>query len=707
MAEKVSALAVDFGSVHTRVLLIDVVDGVYRVVARGESRTTDGFPNYDIAVGLQRVLRDIGSATGRQLMDDTGRIITPERPDRSGVDSFSITASLGRPLRAVLVGLMPDLSISAALRAAAGTYMDIVASVHLNDGRTEEERLNALVLNVPDVVFVVGGTDTGARSALLEMAKIVRLAIQMTDRPRRPLVVYAGNRALDEDMAELFDKLTTYYIAENVQPTLEREQIESARAQLALAFDTYKETRSAAFAALRDMGDAAILPTAQSYDILAEYLGQQHPGGVLIVDIGSASSILSASIDGETHTAIRTEIGLGHSAPLIVEAVEPAAVQKWLPVVVKASEISNYLANKALRPATIPVSVRELHVEQALLRASVEAMIEDARPAWKIDPGPISPAVVIGAGAALTATGNPGYTALLLLDSVQPTGIVTLMADRYAGIAALGAVAGQRPEAVVQLIDSGAIETLGTAVCPQGKPVPDRPALTLEISYEDETAKHVVNGGEVWVLPVPAGRAVTVRVKCGRGLTINGKKRVKLTLTGGSMGVLFDARGRPIVTASTVEERAAQIPGWISQATGDPVIEIDPKWLQTMVPGADNLALPAESRPAPPEGLASLLEADEEPAADGKKTRAQRRAERAAKKAAKKAEREAKKQAKAAKKAEKERKKRGADDALAANLGEVSDNELDDLFGDGTPGDDSSKKGGSLDDELARLLDED
>ncbi len=714
MADKVSALAVDFGSVHTRVLLIDVVDGVYRVVARGESRTTDGFPNYNIAVGLQRILRDIGSATGRQLMDDTGRIITPERPDRSGVDAFSITASLGRPLRAVVVGLMPDLSIAAALRAAAGTYLDIVATINLDDGRTEEERLNALLLNVPDVVFIVGGTDAGARSALLEMAKIVRLAVQLTDRQRRPLIVYAGNRELDDEIAELFDNLTTYYIAENVQPTIATEHIESARAQLALAFDTYKETRSAAFAALREMGDATILPTAQSYDILTEYLGQKYEDGVVVVDVGSASSILSASMNGRTHTAIRTEIGLGHSAPLLLEALAatPAvglsSIQRWLPLVAKPEEISNYLANKALRPSTIPASIRDLYIEHALLRSAVQLMIEDARPSWNVAPGPLSVSAVIGAGSAFTETGNTGYTALLLLDAVQPAGVAMLLADRYGAIAALGAVAGQQPEAVVQLIDSGAIETLGMAVCPQGRPVPGKPAMTLQITFEGDSAEQVVNGGEIWILPAPAGREVTIRIKCGRGLTINGKKRVRLTLSGGSAGVAFDARGRPLTTSPDIAERAQQIPQWISQATGDDVIEIDPKWLATMAPGASNLAVSPDSLPVTPDGLASLLEADEIAETDGKprrKSRAERRAEQAAKKAAKQAERDAKKQAKAekkaAKQAQKQRGKQSAEDAL--NADNISDDELDDLFGD----DDSKKKDASLDDQFASLLDDD
>src|SRR5215470_7596708 len=132
-----SILAADFGSVHTRAVLIDVVDGVYRMVARAEGRTTGGFPVSDLTVGLNRVLTSLSQTTGRNFLAPDGQIITPERPDRSGVDHFVMTASLGRPLRTVLIGLVPDISVASGLRAAAGTYINVVETLSLADRRSE------------------------------------------------------------------------------------------------------------------------------------------------------------------------------------------------------------------------------------------------------------------------------------------------------------------------------------------------------------------------------------------------------------------------------------------------------------------------------------------------------------------------------------------------------------------------------------------
>src|SRR5579871_5735819 len=98
MAEN-SILAVDFGNVHTRALLIDLVEGVYQLVAQAEERTTGSFPISDVGVSFRRAVQQLSNNTGRLFIQKNGALITPEQPDRSGVDAFIATASLGRPLR--------------------------------------------------------------------------------------------------------------------------------------------------------------------------------------------------------------------------------------------------------------------------------------------------------------------------------------------------------------------------------------------------------------------------------------------------------------------------------------------------------------------------------------------------------------------------------------------------------------------------------
>jgi len=219
-----------------------------------------------------------------------------------------------------------------------------------------------------------------------------------------------------------------------------------------------------------------------------------------------------------------------------------------------------------------------------MLRAGIQALLEASRPAWmKSANGAVNGltfSMMVGAGAGLTQTGHPAFGALLLLDALQPVGVTQLRADPFALIPALGALAHSHPEAVVQVLDSYSLEQLGTAISVSGQPRPGRTAMKIKITTDDrQVIKQEVQGGHLWVYPLPLGKAVRVEVRAGGGLSIGGRGSLKMTLEGGTAGLIFDARGRPLPLAADARGRAAQLPLWVSEATGDPVKEIDEAWL--------------------------------------------------------------------------------------------------------------------------------
>jgi hypothetical protein len=578
-------LGADFGSVYTRLVLLDLVDGSYRLVAQAQERTTLGFPYEDIGIGLNQALENISQVTGRRLIGDNARLIMPQQPDQVGVDDFVATASAGRPLRTLLVGLMPDISIASGLRAAAGTYVQIVGTFSLNDSRSEEERLNAIVSSSPDLVLITGGTEQGAREPVLDLIRPVHLALKLLERPRRPVILYAGNSALEAEIRDLFSGLTRLFIAPNVRPALETEYLDGAQLQLGLAFDAFKEQRGGGFAAVGSLSRLGVLPNAQSYNLLVEYLGKAQEQGVLAVDVGSGVSVLSAYWNDEVHTSIRTDLGQGHSAYDLLETVGPAAVQGWLPFYATDNELLSYARNKTLRPAAIPETLRELYLEYALLRAGLRELVASARPTWltktDLPPGrslpPFDP--IIAAGATLTQTGSGGLSALLLLDALQPEGVTTLLTDPYGLIPMLGALAYSRPEVTVQALEDGLVP-LGVSFSLSGQPRAEHPALDVAIKTADETAALRLDGGRLWVYPLPAGQKAEVELRVlARGSTINGKRRLKQTVEGGGAGLIFDTRGRPLRLAPTLPARAAQMARWLADATGSAVQAIPDDWL--------------------------------------------------------------------------------------------------------------------------------
>jgi hypothetical protein len=578
-----SILAVDFGSVHTRALLFDVVDGEYRLVARGQTRTTIGFPIDDVNIGVGRILKEISEATGRRFFNEQGEIITPEQSDRSGVDYYITTASAGRPVHVVMVGLIQDISLASALRATSASYVEPVAEIHLGDGLDEEGRINRITLSRPDLIMVSGGTDGGATSALLDLLSLLQLAIQLIPERIRPTVLYAGNSKLADTAKGFLGDLTKVLVAPNVRPTENEEELEPTQILLGQAYDEYKERTGFSFRNAAQMTSSGILPTAQGFATLTEYLAQTMGVNALSIDMGSATTVLSISINEDINTAIRTDIGIGHSAHSLLQAVGEEPIAEWLPFYLDPEELVNYTLNKRLRPATVPMDIREMYIEHALLRAGIRHMLADARLNWKSLPlyGDMPPiGLIIGAGATLTGTGYSALDMLLMVDAIQPTGVTHIKADPHGVIPALGALSLREPNAVVQLVDDEVLDHLGTVISVSGNPSVGSTAIKLKITTDDgEEFEHEINGGDVWHLPLPNNVTLKVQIKLSRGLSIGNKSRLKLTLKGGKAGVLFDARGRSLSMGATPEARAENMPKWFAAVTDQEPVTIPESWL--------------------------------------------------------------------------------------------------------------------------------
>ncbi len=595
-----SILAADFGSIYTRLIMLDLVDGSYRLVAQSTARTTAGFPYHDVSVGLAHGLEDISYITGRTLVDDEGRVITPEQPDRSGVSHFVATASAGRPLRTILIGLVPELSIASGLRATAGTYVEIVDTFSLNDTRNDEEKLNAIVSRNPDLVFITGGAEFGAREPVLAMLDMLHLALNLVDQSRRPVVLYAGNSALTPEIRAKFAHLTSLFIAPNVRPSPEVEDLDGAQLQLGLAYNAFKENRGTGFQTVAEMTSLGVLPTAQGYNLMVEYLGQALDQNALAVDVGSAVSSLSAFVNGDVHTTIRTDIGQGNSAVQSLETLGIEPISRWLPFYTTEAELQEYAYNKQLRPASIPETTRELYLEHAFLRAAIEGLVAASQPVWQqnLMAGTTLPTFepIIGAGAALTQTGSGGLTAMLLLDTLQPEGITTLRADPFGLMPAMGALAFFKPEAVVQVMERTGLESLGTTISLSGIPRVDRPALEVKITTPDDTVQQRIDGGHIWIYNLPVGQTADVQLRVmGRGVSIGGKRRLNVKLTGGTAGLVFDMRGRPLPLLEDVAGRADQMTQWFAEVTGTLPFNVPSSWLEMR-----EVALKATASPSRP-----------------------------------------------------------------------------------------------------------
>ena len=181
-----SVLALDIGSIQTRALLFDVVDGQYRFISAGIAPSTAAAPFFDITEGVFQAIRRLQDLTARKLLDGKTQLIIPSQSDGSGVDQMTVTFSAGPGLRVVTLGLLEDVSLESATRLAASIPGQVVESIGLNDRRRTESQIDAIVKAKPDLILLAGGTDGGATRSLGRLVDLIHLTMQVIPRYKRP-----------------------------------------------------------------------------------------------------------------------------------------------------------------------------------------------------------------------------------------------------------------------------------------------------------------------------------------------------------------------------------------------------------------------------------------------------------------------------------------------------------------------------------------
>jgi hypothetical protein len=576
MVEADTLLTIDVGSVNTRASLFDVVDGRYRLVATGRASSTAGPPLFDVSEGVRNALEQLRSITGRRLVDETESLIMPATRDGSGVDVFVATTSAGPKVRAVLVGLMPGISVESAHRLAASTYLDVVEEIGLMDRRREEEQIDVILAARPDLLLVVGGTDAGAGASVLGMVDVASLAANLLPDGQKPRVVYAGNRTLAASVVERFGDRTPVALAPNLRPAIDQEDLEPARRLLSEVIAEARASRISGFDELSHWSGGHLLPTAEAFGRVVRYLSRVYDRrkGVLGVDLGASQTTIAAAFDGDLRLSVHSDLGLGDALTGLLRYSTLDKVARWLPFEMAEADIHDYLSNKALHPGTLPVEPTELHLEYALARQALRTALGLARASWPEMRGqrggesmpPLEP--ILASGGPLARCPRPGYTVLVLLDSLQPSGVSTLVLDPYSLMPAMGVAASVLPMASVQVLESGSFVSLATVVSPVGQGRFGRPVLRLRMERDDggEAVEGEVRLGQMVTIPLGPGQHGKLTLRPERGFDVgfggNGKAGI-LRVAGGAVGVVIDARGRPLRLPVDPARRIEMMQKWM------------------------------------------------------------------------------------------------------------------------------------------------
>jgi hypothetical protein len=573
LVQNESILAIEVGSAVTRAVLFDVVEGQYRFVAAGQAPTTAEAPFKDIGIGVREAITNLQNVTGGALLDQDQNLIAPSQADGTGVDAVVAVVSAGPVVRTVVVGLLPDISVQSARNLAESTYARVVDSLDLSDHRKSDEQLDGIVRSRPDLVILTGGTDGGASRSMLKVLEAVGLACYLMPMEKRPMVLYAGNEKLAGDVKELLGAHAgKLMISHNVRPSLDVEDIEPASADLASLVTDLRQRQLNGMDELHAWTSGTILPTAYAQGRVIRYLSRLYEStrGLLSVNIGASATSVAASFAGDLVLKTYPQFGLGENSSGLLQYIELDDIMRWLALDISPNSLREYLFQKSLYPGTLPGTSDEYAIAQAVSRQAMYLAIRSAEKDFpnrgqslKDVMGPLD--LILAGGGVVSDGVSLGQSLLMLLDAIQPVGILPILVDQNNLLPLLGVAATRNNYLPVQVIDSGAFTGLGTVVSVVASTTYGQQILRAKLTYSDGTDARIdVKFGGLEILPLPSGQSARLslqpllRADAGFGPGRSGTT----TVTGGAMGVVIDARGRPLNFPSDPVRRRELIKKW-------------------------------------------------------------------------------------------------------------------------------------------------
>jgi len=594
-----SLLVADCGAVFTKVSLFGLVEGQYRLMARGEAPTTSKPPHEDITEGVIQAISSIEYITGRRLLEEK-KVISPEDSVGDGVDVFIATVSASDPLRLSVLGAISPLLEHLSTLAVSGLYVQAqmipspsftatMASSAVPAGAgaapiwsqermaAEWDRQTGRVRELqPQVALIVGSADSPAGPTslqeacqlLINAARDAAMNLAQDEAGKRYSVVYAGAPQYLEAVKRMLKDVGD---VTRVEPLLSNGQIGQVSTTIGALHERVAIQQLPGYERLQLWSSAPPVATATSLSSLVRFLAQHYSMNVTAVDVGGGTTtVMVAGEQGEFIPMVNTTVGVGANIGDILRQVGLQRITRWLPFSVTEDEVRQFVLNHMLHPQTLPTSSRDLLLMQAFAREAIILTIEGAK---RNNTDLPESDLILATGGVLAHAPKYGQVAMMLLDSIQPRGVTSLVLDRTMLISQLGAVATVAPVTAVQVNENDAVShRLGTCVIPFGNVQIGQLAVRVGVEYSNGRQMSIdVIGGSIEVIPLQANEqalltlfpAPTVDVGLGPGE----RARAAEEIDGGLIGLIIDARGRPLSLPSDEMERHARLLQW-SQVLG-------------------------------------------------------------------------------------------------------------------------------------------
>jgi uncharacterized protein (TIGR01319 family) len=502
----------------------------------------------------------------------------------------------------VVAGVVKIVTAESANRAALGAgaiVMDVLAT---DDGSPAYKKVQMIRNLRPDMVLMAGGTDGGVKDHVLEMAEVLKAA---KPKPRlgamyKLPLIYAGNKDLHSEMKSILGEEFALEIVDNLRPVMELENSEPARRAVHELFMEHVMSHAPGYNRLMTWTDIDIMPTPAGEGLAMQLIAKNMNSNTLGVGLGGATTNIYSIVEGKFVRSVSANLGMSYSICNVLKEAGIESIMRWLPFEMSKEEVGGRLMNKMIRPTTIPHTLEELILEHACAREALRlGLVHHRSIATRLkgvkkvhDIGDLFSQVVeeesyikmmdikvvAGTGGLLSHSPRRVQALLILNDAFQLEGVTRIFQDSVFMMPHLGVLSTVHPEAAWEIFDKDCLVRLGTVISPKGIAEPGEEVMKVTIKMPDSTEiEEHMEFGEIKRINLgkdQEAKAIIIPQKkfdVGAGLG----KELGTTVLGGEVGVVLDARGRPLILSQEDKNRREDLVKWTKALNLYPYEELE------------------------------------------------------------------------------------------------------------------------------------
>ena len=216
------------------------------------------------------------------------------------------------------------------------------------------------------------------------------------------------------------------------------------------------------------------------------------------MDIGGATTDIFSVFQKKFNRTVSANLGMSYSICNVLAESGMENVLRWVPFNIDMSELINRIGNKMIRPTTVPQSLEELFIEQAIAREALrlsfeqhknfavglkgvqrERTISDAfeqSTSGKSLVNMMDLDLLVGSGGVLSHAPRREQSTKMLIDAFLPEGITQLAVDSIFMMPQLGVLANvtdadfsdEAKKAALEVFQKDCLIRLGTCIAPVG-----------------------------------------------------------------------------------------------------------------------------------------------------------------------------------------------------------------------------------------------